>query len=549
MSFGSVLRNRGFRALWIAQAVSKFGDSVHEIALIYLVYRTTGDPALVGAVVVASAAPLALVSPVAGVVVDRVNRKPVLIGTELLRGGSVLAIPLAAGTPYLVPVVLAVAGFAGLMEALFGPARESVVPQLVDDAELDAANGLSQTTKSVAKLLYAAGGVVIALVGPFNAFLVDSATFLVSAAVLVAVPRDACRPTADGAEPAGLLTPDSVRADIGDAVAFVRTQPVVRTLLVLSGATALILGPLGVVIPFFAESTVSATGQTTPTLFGWLYSAIYAGVLAGGMGVGGVDSSLSDHRGPVIVGGVLLVSTGLLAVGSVGAVSTAVAAVCLAVVGVGVAVVQVPTSSLVQVVVPNDRRGRVVSLLQIPATVAPPIGAALAGPLVARFGPSLVLLAEGAALSGLAVALRFSTLWRVGESEVGDTAGEVPGWLRAAAVAVFVAAGTTLLIAVRQGLGVGWLAPVPYLAAAGAAGGLTGVFAVAVEALRDRHGVGRVATVAGPVIAAVLATVLYAGLTAVAGVRPPEAPTLAAAAVAGVGLAFLTVRGALPGRS
>lgn len=391
MSFRAALRNRGFRSLWVAQAVSRLGDSVHEIALIWLVFEVTGDPVLMSAVAVASLLPNLLVSLPAGAVVDAVSRRSVLVGTQLVRGIAVLAIPLVGSRGPLAPTVLAVALVAGTMEAFATPARGALIPALVPESDLDAANSLTGMTRSASRTLYVLGGAVVGVVGSYAAFYVDSATFLVAAGVLlVGVPRDA----PGEAGPRGPIRPRGVIEDARDGVRFIRRSSVLPSVVLLSVLTGFALGPLSIVLPLFVES-VLGRGSVA---FGVLYGCIFVGALVGGALVGGMDDRLASRRGRVVILGVVLVG-GALALAAV--VPPLVpfpyplSAGLFALAGGAITLIRVPLRTVVQSAVPDRSRGRVFSIMGVAGLAAPPLSIALAGPLVEWLGVSTVLLGEG----------------------------------------------------------------------------------------------------------------------------------------------------------
>jgi MFS family permease len=176
-----VAGNPHFRRLWIAQVVSLLGDWFNTIALYTLVSRLTGSPLALGGVFLLKMLPLAVASPLAGVLVDRFDRRRVMIVSDLLRAAIVLgflAIDRAAELPllYLLIVAQVVAG------SVFEPARSASLPNVTRPRELVTANALASATWSAMLALgAAAGGVAAEHLGLRAVFAIDSATYLVSA--------------------------------------------------------------------------------------------------------------------------------------------------------------------------------------------------------------------------------------------------------------------------------------------------------------------------------------------------------------------------------
>lgn len=397
MSLLDPLRHRGFRTLWIAQVVSKFGDSVHELALIWLVTTQTSDPVSVSIVVAASLLPDAVVSLPAGAVVDRVNRKYILVGTDLVRGATVVLIPLAGPGPWLVPLVIAVAVVTGLAQAFFAPAKFGAVPSLVPESELDAANSLLSSTVTASRMLYVAGGAIVAVIGPFGAFYVDAASFLVSAVLLATLPTDDLAP---GPDPSSLDL-QGVTRDVRDGLSFVRQTPILASVITVIVTMQVAMGPLEVVLSFFVEQVLTGSSAT----FGVLLGGMFGGMFVGSVVVGSFDDRVANYRGVVVPGGILVSAVALAAAASAPTVVTLTLA--LATFGVAFMLVRVPIDTAVQLNTPTDQIGRVSSLLRLAARSVPPASVALAGPLVAAVGPRLTLRLQAGVIGAVFIVSLF----------------------------------------------------------------------------------------------------------------------------------------------
>ena len=176
-----VRTNIDFRRLWIGHVISLLGDWFNTIALYSLVSRLTGSPFALGAVFLFKMLPLGLASPVAGILVDRWNRRRVMIGSDLLRAGIVLGF-LVVDEPGEVPFLYLLIALQVVVGAFFQPARSASIPNIVSRRELLTANALSSASWSIMLAVGAAlGGLATEAIGERNVFLVDSATYLVSA--------------------------------------------------------------------------------------------------------------------------------------------------------------------------------------------------------------------------------------------------------------------------------------------------------------------------------------------------------------------------------
>ena len=180
--------NRAFRLLWSGQIVSLLGDWFSLIASATLIGMLTGSAVAIGGLFVVRMLATFLASPLAGVIADRYNRKHLLIATDLLRSIVTLGFLLvhSASQVWLLYVLSALQlGLSGV----FFPTRNAILPSLVSERELGAANALSAATWSVMLAFGAAlGGLVSGRFGVQTAFVVDAVTYVVSAAILMRIP-------------------------------------------------------------------------------------------------------------------------------------------------------------------------------------------------------------------------------------------------------------------------------------------------------------------------------------------------------------------------
>ncbi|MDQ7034005.1 MAG: MFS transporter [Anaerolineae bacterium] len=185
VGYGALLRgNRNFRLLWGGQIVSLLGDWFNLIASALLIAQLTGSGAAVGGLFVVRFLAPFLVSPFAGVAADRYNRKHLLILTDILRGITVIGF-LFINSPQLVWLVYALTAIQMAGQGFFFPARNAILPDIVNQRELGAANALSSATWSIMLAFGAAlGGVFSGIWGIYPAFILDALTFFISAGIL-----------------------------------------------------------------------------------------------------------------------------------------------------------------------------------------------------------------------------------------------------------------------------------------------------------------------------------------------------------------------------
>src|SRR5216683_1051269 len=148
-SYRDVIRTRSYFPLWLGQLISNFGDTLHYIALVVLVFQLTGQGLAVAGLVTAEVIPILLLGPVAGVIIDRFSRKGVLIGTDLFRAALVLTLvwPQGVWHAYLVAAGLAAGN------AFFNPTVQAVIPALTPAEQRLAANSVGWSTGRLVQIL------------------------------------------------------------------------------------------------------------------------------------------------------------------------------------------------------------------------------------------------------------------------------------------------------------------------------------------------------------------------------------------------------------
>jgi CRP-like cAMP-binding protein/sugar phosphate permease len=179
-----VFRHRDFRLMWIGQLMSTAGSALTSLAASILIFRLTGSAASVGLMMMATAAPSLLVGLFAGVIVDRYDRKRIMIITELARAVLIFLIPI------LVPINIAwlyvIVALASAIGQFYDPAHESVLPEIAPEEELAAANSLMAISSFGSTAIgFAASGLIASTASIEWAFWLDALSFLLSALVIV----------------------------------------------------------------------------------------------------------------------------------------------------------------------------------------------------------------------------------------------------------------------------------------------------------------------------------------------------------------------------
>jgi len=176
--FVKILKNRDYFLLWLGQSVSELGSSINYIGLIWYVMELTGSASRVSVLFIALTLPSIIVGPYAGVIVDRLDKKTIIIVTDTIRG--LISILMAISNDLITIYSLVILN--GIAAVFFSPAINVAIPRLVPVDNLMAANSLFSTTRSASKLIGPIiGGILIAIFGVKALFIINGISFLISA--------------------------------------------------------------------------------------------------------------------------------------------------------------------------------------------------------------------------------------------------------------------------------------------------------------------------------------------------------------------------------
>ena len=388
------LRVRDFAFLWIGLTVSFIGDGIYIIAIAWQTYDLSNSPSALAAVGIAWSLPQVILLLITGVLSDRVDRRLLMIAGDVIRGVAIATIGIMSigGTLTLTWLIGLVVVY-GAGQALFGPAFSSIVPQVVPEELLVEANALDQFVRPVTWTLIGPllGGVMIANVGTGWAFVLDAATFAVSA-VMVGLMR-----TRPQAKNEGERT--SPWSDLKEGLHYVRSKTWLWVGM-LTGLVSLLAvwGPWEVLMPYVVRNDLGG-------------SAADLGLVFGAGGVGSVTVALVlGQRGRLPRRAVTVLyltwAVGMLMTAGFGLVSSVWQAMAVAFVSEScITALVVIWFTLLQRLVPGHLLGRVSSLDWLISIGGVPLSFAVVGPLASAFGVDATLI--GAGLIGAAVTIGF----------------------------------------------------------------------------------------------------------------------------------------------
>jgi MFS family permease len=403
-ALGRAFGSRNYRLFFAGQGVSLVGTWMTRLATGWLVFRLAGPeaPWLLGMVSFAGLAPTFFLGPVAGVFVDRWDRHRVLVVTQvlsLLQSTALAWVAFGAQPGSGVWLVAGLSVFQGIVNAFDMPARQALLVAMVDRREdLPNAIALNSSLVNGSRLVGPAlAGAVIAAAGEAWCFVIDAVSYLAVVAALLAMrlPKRERPPVAG-----------SIGRHLVEGVRYAFGFPPIRALLLLLALVSFATMPQSVLLPVFAADVLGGG----PNTLGLLSAASGLGALAGALYLASRSTVLGLGR--VIVVASIVLGLGLAAFSQSGAVW--LSAGLLVLTGMGMMVELAASNTLIQTMVDEDKRGRVMGLFGMAFLGSAPFGSLLAGWLAEKVGAGPVVLGSGALvlLGGLAFATQLPKLRR-----------------------------------------------------------------------------------------------------------------------------------------
>jgi len=383
------LRHRNYRLFFSGQTVSLVGTWITRIATSWLVYRLTHSVFLLGVVGFFGQIPTLLLAPFTGVLIDRWNRHRILVVTQVLAmlQSVALAVLTLAGI-ITVTEILALQVVQGIINAFDTPARQTFVVEMVTDrADLPNAIALNSSMVNASRIIGpSVGGIMIAAVGEGWCFAFDAVSYLAVIASLLAMRLEKFSPPA-----ANTKMLDELRTGFR----YVTRFPPVRDSLLLLALVATMGMPYNVLMPAIAASVLHGGPHT----LGYLMTAVGVGALGGAF-------YLASRRSVLGLGRVMVTATGTFGVGLIAFSFSRVlwlSLLLLPFVGAGMMVVMASTNTILQTIVEDDMRGRVMSFYTMAFLGTAPLGSLLAGFAADHIGPTRTVTLGGVACALAAV--------------------------------------------------------------------------------------------------------------------------------------------------
>jgi len=408
-----VLRNRHFLALWLSQVATQVGGNMVLYGLTIAIAGLSSSYSAVSLLFLTFLLPAVVFSPVAGVYVDRLDRRLILVVTNALRAVAFVAMLLAGDN---LPVIYLLSLFVATSTTFFVPAESAMIPRVVHRDQLITANGLFLFT------LNASFGIGFTMAGPLLLILAGYHALLLVVAVLYGAAALFCftLPSGEGAAiqlSAGEAVAEaevavaSTFGQLREGIAYIRTEPRISWSLTYLAVSSSLIGVLGVLGPLFAQRALALRPQD----FVVVVIPLFAGLILGILLLNQYGRYLPRRR--VIEGGLLALATLLVLLSVAGPLSRFLAGVETGLVDLGAvvsllsivtvlgflaglayAVVAIPAQTQLQEELHEDIRGRVFGVLNMLLSLAALVPIVIVGPLADRLGSEVVIFGSGVAV-------------------------------------------------------------------------------------------------------------------------------------------------------
>ncbi len=402
------LFSKDFTLVVIGQIISLFGNATIRFALPLYLLNLTGSSALYGTVTACAFIPAILLSPIGGIVADRVNKRNIMVILDFFTAAVILAFSLLMNEVNLILLLTVTLMLLYGIAGAYQPSVQASIPALTNQDNFMAANSIINTISSFASLTGPVlGGVLYSAYGLKPVLQVCMVCFLMSAIMEIFIQIPFQKQASEG----GILK--TARTDIAESILFIRKEkPVIgKAVLVICGINLFLSAMIIVALPYLVTEVLNLEASQANRLYGFAQGALAAGGLAGGIGAGIFANKLAIHKSGalLIVCAVCAFPIGIsLIVFSSAMLKYAVITLCCFVIMVCSTLFGVQCMSFIQTETPPNLIGKVIAVILTVSMCAQPLGNALYGVLfeVCRGFEYAVVLFSGAASLMIAVHAR-----------------------------------------------------------------------------------------------------------------------------------------------
>jgi MFS family permease len=403
----NVLRNRNFFLLWIGQIISQLGDRLGQMALIAFVYfRAPGSTLQIAKILSFTIIPVFLIGPLAGVYVDRWDRRRTMYACDFMRSLLVLAIPLFLFyTKNLAPIYLIIF-ISFSIGRFFVPAKLSIIPDLVDNKELLIANSLINTSGMIAAVLgFGISGVIVEHLGAKSGFFLNSLTFLISSVFIFLISKKFTASVSIeevGKEIVEVIS-KSVLQEIKEGILYFIRKKDIRFTAGIIFALWSALGSVYVVIIVFVQKTLHSATKD----LGLLVMFLGIGLFLGSIVYGKFGQRISHYKVifiSLVLSGIML---DIFALAIYYFPNFALAALLALLLGLIIAPIMIASNTIIHNVSANEMLGKIFSSLEIVMHFGFLLFMFVSSILAERFSHLLILVVVGTLLSLLGLVSLF----------------------------------------------------------------------------------------------------------------------------------------------
>ncbi len=423
----SVFRNGAFLRLWLSQAATQIGGNMVLYGLTVIVLDSTGLNTVVSLLILTFLVPAVLFSAVAGVYVDRIDRRVILVLTNVLRGAAFVALYLIGSN---LPLILLLNFTVSTITVFFAPAEAAMIPFVVERRQLLTANGIFTLTLNASFALGFAllGPLVVNVASPEAVIIIVAGLYFLAAVFCFFLPSSppTVREQTPGSETGvgeGDTAVEGVITQLREGLSFIRGHRSISWSLIYLGITASLVGVLGVLGPDFAKETLGLDSKS----FAVVVLPLGFGIVTGILLLNAYGKFLPRRR--VIEGGLIALGTLLALLAVAGPISRllqradapggldlsgvtsllAVVVVIALLAGIAYGFVAIPSQTQLQEDLPEDVRGRVFGVLGMLVSIASFVPIIIVGPISDVVGTTAVLMSVAVIVLATGVA---SVFWR-----------------------------------------------------------------------------------------------------------------------------------------
>lgn len=389
---GGVLRRvfkafeyRDFRIMWIGACTSTIGTFMQTLAQAWLVLELSKSAFYLGLDAFLSQIPIVLFSLIGGVVADRMERRKLLIGSQVIQLSCAFILTALFAT-HVVQIwhILVLSFFTGFAQSFGGPAYQALIPSLVKPEDVPNAIGLNSIQFNLARIIGPMlGGLTLAKLGPAWCFGLNGLSFVFVIFSLLII-RTRFNPVKTG---------ESMMTSLKQGFSFVRKQPAMEALIVLAFLMTVLAIPLIVFLPVFARNVFKGSAD----LYTLFLCCSGGGAVCGALTVAYLGRFKQQGRGALT----MLVVMGVLMTLFAQSHSIVLSCAMIFLAGAAMMMSMVTISSLVQMITSDNMRGRVMSVYNVAFRGGMPVGSLLVGALIPKFTAPVVLTVDGVLLAVL----------------------------------------------------------------------------------------------------------------------------------------------------